>query len=154
MFEEEAHIKPKMNLTPLIDIIFLLVIFFMLSTSFVKLEALNMFVDVQDEPVKAQNGNLSAAQRAIKEFANQEAVLRADAEGFTVNGAQVSEAELRAVLNDAVARADGNKLSIEVSKGVSVQKLVELTDLAQSVGAKDVQIRKSAEQLTKPLSSQ
>jgi biopolymer transport protein ExbD len=142
MFDQETQPKPKMNITPLIDIIFLLVIFFMLSTSFIKLEALNMFVDKEEIVEQESTSNLSAAQKAIQKYAAQEAILRVNGNGFQVNGVEISENELAERLKEAVASSSSNKLIIEVGEGVRVQKLVELIDLAQTARAKNVQIER------------
>lgn len=138
MLENEIRQKPKMNFTPLIDIIFLLVVFFMLSTSFVKIEALNMFVakDEVEEVLK----NLSPAQKAVQKFNNLEVLVQLDASGISVNGTPVSAPDFLHQLRQKISASSSGNLKISVGEGVDVQKLVEVIDMAQLANAKDVQI--------------
>lgn len=138
MLDQEIHRKPKLNFTPLIDIIFLLVVFFMLSTSFVKLEALNMFVEKQE--AEEVSPNFSAAQKAVQQFNAQQVILQIGGEGMRLNGMEISAPELPQRLSEALQNSSNGKLKISVAEGVNVQELVGIIDTAQSSGAKDVEI--------------
>lgn len=139
MFEQEIARKPKINLTPLIDIIFLLVVFFMLSTSFVKIEALNMFVAKEEQ--EQTSPNLSVAQKAVQKFNSLETKLQIDLSVISINGRVVSKASLLTELSQQLGDSSQNgKVKILVGEGVDVQTLVEIIDITQAAKASDVEI--------------
>jgi len=55
---QKGAVKPQMNITPLIDVVFLLIIFFMLVSNIVAEEAVPMIVPEVDEPKTIQLGEV------------------------------------------------------------------------------------------------
>ena len=55
---KRGPVTPQMNITPLIDVVFLLIIFFMLVTNIIAEEAVEMIVPQLDDPVTRELGNV------------------------------------------------------------------------------------------------
>lgn len=119
-----------MNLTSLVDIIFMLVIFFMMTTNFTASESMEL--SLPDRGAKASP-------------ASEVTQIRIMATGHvTVNGVYVSTEGL----NDALVMTLGNnpdaRIAIFTTPGVSVQQLVSVMDLVYLSGGRNVQVDKSA----------
>lgn len=147
MFEDTQHRKPKINFTPLIDIIFLLVMFFMLTTSFIKLEALDVSVakpdKVQGLPKRVNKEELLVDNSANASKSNKPISLMLDASGIWLDGNLFELTNLTQGLADRVAAATNKKLMIQVNYGVDVQTLIRIMDIAQIAGAEDVEMHKA-----------
>ncbi len=109
--------RRTLSMTSLIDVIFLLLLFFMLSSTFTRYASVDL-----SGGASAQAVNDSAPQLLIS--------LRGD--GILVNGIEAGE-DLRFVLqrhrDDAVERA-----TVLVGVGATSQQLVTALDVARSVG--------------------
>lgn len=55
---KRGPVTPQMNITPLIDVVFLLIIFFMLVTNIIAEEAVDMIVPQLDDPETRELGNV------------------------------------------------------------------------------------------------
>lgn len=118
-----------MNLTSLVDIIFMLVIFFMMTTSFTASESLELSL-----PSK----NATAADS--KDFMR----IRIMATGHvTINDTYVNATQLNDELIETIARNPDTKIAILSTPGVSVQQLVSLMDLVYLSGGRNVQVDKA-----------
>lgn len=117
----EAPLKKsrKLSLTPLIDVVFLLLIFFMLASTFSKFTALDFAI----------GGNSTGAEK-ISEYM----LLRIlSADELDLNGERLSLAEIRVKLEEQ-NKTKPPKLIIKPSKGATVQSLVKVIDLAKKAG--------------------
>ena len=119
-----------MNLTSLVDIIFMLVIFFMMTTNFTASESMELSL-----PDRGAKASLAAEVTQIRIMATGH---------VTVNGVYVSTEGL----NDALVMTLGNnpdaRIAIFTTPGVSVQQLVSVMDLVYLSGGRNVQVDKSA----------
>jgi biopolymer transport protein ExbD len=119
-----------MNLTALVDIIFMLVIFFMMTTSFTASESMELSL-----PDRGAKASPAAEVTQIRIMATGH---------VTVNGVYVSTEGL----NDALVMTLGNnpdaRIAIFTTPGVSVQQLVSVMDLVYLSGGRNVQVDKSA----------
>ncbi len=126
-FEGRRRTTPVPNLTPLIDIVFLLLVFFMLTSHFVREEALNL-----DLPV-AESG------QAVEERDQLEIVVTA--EGHLLFREHLVEPQaLKATLNAALQESDNKVVRIRGDRAVSLGRAVELLDIARGAGAEGVDI--------------
>ena len=126
-FSSDRRDAPRLDMTPLIDVIFQLLLFFMLSTTFrntpsfeVQLPEVSSDQMIQEDQtwtlMVSKSGQLSSEQGVI---------LKEDLEG-------VLQDELR--LNPQVS------LVIEADEGLEHGAVVELMDIAQEAGIESVQI--------------
>jgi len=106
----------RLGLTPLIDVIFLLLLFFMLSSNFLKFSE----VDVEG----AQQGQQAAGDIRA-------AMLRVHADGrIDLNGAAVSIGALLEQL-DVLSSGRATTLAVLAGDGASVQNLVAVLEVAK-----------------------
>lgn len=105
--------KRRLSLTSLIDVIFLLLLFFMLSSTFTRFG---------DLPFIAATGGATQA-------GTPPAFLRISADAITLNVAEVS----LAALPDAIAALDGALVLVSPSEAVTAQRLVDVLVAAQTV---------------------
>lgn len=105
--------KRRLSLTSLIDVIFLLLLFFMLSSTFTRFG---------DLPFIAATGGATQAGAPP-------AFLRISADAITLNVAEVS----LAALPDAIAALDGALVLVAPSEAVTAQRLVDVLVVAQTV---------------------
>jgi len=105
--------KRRLSLTSLIDVIFLLLLFFMLSSTFTRFG---------DLPFIAATGGATQA-------GTPPAFLRISADAITLNVAEVS----LATLPDAIAALDGALVLVAPSEAVTAQRLVDVLVVAQTV---------------------
>lgn len=128
----ERRTRP-IPLTPLIDVVFLLIVFFMLSTTFIRIEAMELGL-----PGKGDGKSATAAK----------APLLIDIAG---NGGVYWQRELvlpttlRTKLEAELKRDASRKVLVRSGKGITVQKLVSVLDIVYLAGVKDVAVDKWSE---------
>ena len=116
--------EPEVNLTPLIDVVFLLLIFFMVSTTFVK----DMKLDL-DRPAAASA--VTASTKAVR--------LYIDASGDTyLDGEPVQVWVIQSRLRDQLKTMTAKAVLVITDDGVPAGRLVEVVDQARLAGATDV----------------
>lgn len=124
---EVNHGKPEITMAPLVDVVFLLLIFFMVTTVFPQNEGLVIekpasenAVRVDDEPLKVQldqNGRLYYDERAAS-LEDIERLLKEDLQGRE-DGAVLIEADQGSTTRDLVALIDAIKRSGADSVGLA-----------------------------------
>ena len=115
------------NLTPLIDIVFLLLVFFMLTSHFVQEQAIDI-----DLPV-AESGE------AVSEDTRLELVI--SAEGYFLLDDHVVEPEsLEAVLRDKLQQRSDKNLRVRGDRHAPLGQAVTVLDSARRAGATGVDI--------------
>jgi biopolymer transport protein ExbD len=122
-------------LTPLIDVVFILLIFFMLAAKFVDHRSLRL-------AATATESGAGAAQDAVRaETARtHEGALLVEAlpQDYRFAGRTMDAAALSARLASTLARAPRTRVLLRPAQGASVQRLVAALDLLTAVGAADV----------------
>jgi biopolymer transport protein ExbD len=127
---EEA--ADKIDIHPLIDVVFILLIFFMVSTTFVK----DMNLDI----------NRPTASSASKADSNTIRVY-IDREGQTfLDGQPVRTWVIQSRLKDMLELSSSQKVLVVTDESVPASKLVEVVDQAQLAGAEDVGVATQAAQ--------
>lgn len=113
-------------MTPLIDVVFLLLIFFMLSTSFVRTESLEL----------ALPGN-HQSQKPIKQLLQ----IYVTKQGYLYIGhTPVNYERLVATLENTLQDKPDMNILLLSGEGVKVQKLVEVMDHVYMAGAKNLSV--------------
>ncbi len=134
-FDIGQPLRRPPSLTSLIDVVFLLLIFFMLSTRF-SVESqlpLQLEVGAEFEPT-----NLSLSESAAKRDA---AVIRLDADGATwLSGKRVDARELASGLLEALGSQPGKPVVVTPEAAVSVQRVVDAIRYANDAGARVVSL--------------
>ena len=115
------------NLTPLIDIVFLLLIFFMLTSHFVRDDALNI--------------QLPQAQSGVQLDEKQGIEIVIDAQGQWLYKGQALDADtmLQALQTD-LSRRENRRVRIRGDKTSSLESAVTVLDIARRAGADGVDI--------------
>lgn len=127
-FERDRRSTREPNLTPLVDIILMLVIFFMLSTSFVVSESMELSLP---------SGKATAS--ALPDILR----IRIEASGTVVVNEQPMERPgLSRLLVEQLGARPDTKIAIFTTPGVSVQQLVSILDEVYLTGGTDVQVDK------------
>lgn len=126
-FEGRRRTSQVPNLTPLIDIVFLLLVFFMLTSHFVQEQALNIDLPVAD------------SGEAVSEDDQLEVVL--NAEGLLLIDEHIVEADsLEAVLRQQLAERREKLVRVRGDRGAPLGKAVTVLDAARKAGADGVDI--------------
>ncbi len=115
-------------LTPLIDVVFLLIVFFMLSTTFIRIEAMELGLPGKGE------GKASGPMPALVDVASNGRIYW--------QRELVLGATLRKKLAAELARNPDRKILVRSGKDVTVQKLVSVLDIVYLTGVNDVAVDK------------
>ena len=116
--------ESSIDISPLIDMVFILLIFFMVSTTFVK----DMKLDL-DRPGAASS--TAASSKAIRIYIDENSEIYID--GGQVRS-WVVQSKIRELMQDELRKG----ILIVADKNVSAQKLVEVVDQCRLAGAKDI----------------
>ena len=126
-FEGRRRTSHIPNLTPLIDIVFLLLIFFMLTSHFVRDEVINI-----DLP-EADSGE------ALDEPQQVEVVIN-EAGEFSIDNQIISLDKLQGVLEDKLKNQEEKIVRIRGDENVDLGIAIEAFDAARKAGADGVDI--------------
>lgn len=126
-FEGRRRTGQVPNLTPLIDIVFLLLVFFMLTSHFVQEQSLNIDLPVAD------------SGEAVTEDNQLEVVL--SPEGHLLIDDHIVEVDnLEAVLRQHLDGRDDKLVRVRGDRGAPLGKAVSVLDAARKAGADGVDI--------------
>ena len=117
----QARTRPSIGLAPLIDVVFILLLFFMLASNF------NV-----ETSLSVQSGARQATDSASTQPASSLHILNADS--FVLDDEVLDSVSLNEVLADLHANNASHSLSISVAEGTRVQELLDLIALAESIG--------------------
>lgn len=123
-YREKKDDLQAIDITPMIDMVFILLIFFMVSTTFVK----DMKLDL-DRP--AASSAVTASTKAIR--------LYIDSNGDTyMDGEPVQVWVIQSRLRDQLKTMTAKAVLVVTDAGVPAGRLVEVVDQARLAGATDV----------------
>ena len=115
-----------LDLTPIIDMVFLLLIFFLVATTFHQTER-EMQIAL---PAAASAGPISAALKEI--------VINVDADGsLIVVGRPMTEDELRALIEESVATNPDQKVTLRGDRACSYEAIVRVLDVCKGAGIQE-----------------
>ncbi|MBN66174.1 MAG: hypothetical protein CMM94_01215 [Rickettsiales bacterium] len=124
--ERQERRTQQIPLTPLIDVVFLLIVFFMLSTNFVMSESLEL--------------SLPSGQKKVTNPDDVLRILITNDNRLRVGDSFMGYGELDAFLFDTVAEDPDTKILILSAEKVNVQQLVKVMDIVYLSGGRNVQI--------------
>jgi len=123
---EQDEIVAEINVTPLTDIFLVLLIIFMVTTTAVHEEGKN--IDLPSAEIAEET-----TPKGVTVQVDDNGVIR-------VNDVVVDEADLAAVLVEAVKSAEDKVVVLKGDKGVMLGQAVNVLDLAQKAGAEGIAI--------------
>jgi biopolymer transport protein ExbD len=129
-FERPGRRLKPLLLTPLVDIFFLLIIFFLLTTSFIKIQALELGLPGKDDGHHPAMGR----EPLLVDVAGDGAIYW--------QRELVLSSTLRQRVAGALAKDKMRNVLVRSGKGVSVQKLVSVLDILYQEGGRDVSVDK------------
>ena len=116
--------EPDLNLTPLIDVVFLLLIFFMVSTTF------NRTSEIQIDLPESSEYAIESTDDAIE--------ITVDVDGqYFVNKQRLvntQAATLKRALNDAMANRDNPPVTLVADANTPYQAVITVMDVAAQLG--------------------
>jgi biopolymer transport protein ExbD len=125
LLDEPVRRRRLVSLTPLIDVVFQLLIFFMLSMTFLRTQTLTVTTPEQAAGVMSQDSNVV------------EIWLMADG-ALRVAEKPVEPGGLNDAVREAIGGRDDMRVSILVQKGALTQALVSAIEAARLAGARNV----------------
>jgi len=130
-YRESKEVVQDLNISPLIDMVFILLIFFMVSTTFVK----DMKLDL-DRP--SASSSSTASTKAIRLYIDNAGEVYLDGDSVRV---WVIQSRLRDLLKSKTQKS----VLVVTDENVPSGKLVEVVDQARLAGASDVGVATSKE---------
>ena len=132
MFEFERKKKPvpELPLTAMIDVVFILIIFFMLTTSFMKLESMEVMLPTTTPLAKKVTPDKNMAHIYLQN------------DGSIIYGQrQLDKEELRRTLGSVFQTAPEQRVVVLVANTVNLQTLVDIMDMVYTAGGKNVFVK-------------
>jgi biopolymer transport protein ExbD len=123
--------QTQVDISPLIDMVFILLIFFMVSTTFVK----DMKLDL-DRP--GASSAVAASSKSIRVYIDNKSKVYIDGQPTRV---WVLQSKVRELLKNS----GGSSVLVVTDKGVPAEKLLEVVDACRLAGAKDVGVAAESE---------
>ncbi len=125
-FQRSFSSRFKLSLTPLIDVVFLLVVFFMLTTTFTKHEGISLNFGQASTEAKQQS--------EVKHIH----IIVAGNDRITLNGATIGNALFSKNIADLLAKHPNRQIALETADSASVQDMVTVMDLVQQHGGSNI----------------
>lgn len=129
-FDRPRRRLQEINLTPLIDIVFHLMIFVMLTTTFVVSESMELSLP---------SGHAGKSQTASAHILRIQ--IAADG-GLLADNQRMNSDSLNTLLATRLASDPDAKIAIFTTPGVSVQQLIHVMDMVYLTGGHNVQVDK------------
>lgn len=129
---ESGRKKSLVNLTPLIDVVFILLIFFMLASNFVRWHVLELSAG-STQKIAVDSDSLS-----IVSFGPNGK--------YTLNGKAMTMNNIVATLNKRIMRQPDHSIIIEPDTTATVQDLMDLiADIKKFVSSNNISVAKSTD---------
>ena len=123
---DRAQRKPTINITPLIDVMFLLLIFFMVSSTFKE----NLGIQVALPKVRTASEREISLREIVVDRAGQ----------FFFNGEPVADAELRRRLAELLLQDPTASLVLRADREASFGRVLRAIDITREVGGSQLVI--------------
>ena len=125
-FGQQRPTGRLISLTPLVDVVFILLVFFMLASSFLDWRSVEL-------NVSSGVGAATSAQRAI--------LISLGSDGsIAVASKPVATQALRSVMTAKLAEKPEQRVVIRSDPGVTLQRAIDTLDLVRTIGATDVSL--------------
>ena len=125
-FSGRGKSKIELNVAPLIDIVFLLLVFFMLASTFINPESINLAIQ---------------SPGGTGEHSDQNMLVNIDANGsIRLNGLVLTMQDLKHELLARTLPQEKQSITVQTQDDVSVQLLVKVMDEINEAGYTDIAI--------------
>ncbi len=136
---------PLISMTPMIDVLFILLVFFMVTSTFLDLDMIPLIGGARQGPQSSPESSAqsSKAPAAARERAAETGsfLVRLGADGRTyVAGQAVDRVALTAMVSLRVAARPSTPIMVLPSGSATTQSLVSLMDALTRAGARDVRV--------------
>ncbi len=118
---------PSMNLTPLVDIVFLLIVFFMLATGFIDRDYIPLRFPALSDQVPPTKDTLVHLEII-------------DRETLQLDGKKIDPSRLMSVLTAGKAERDIHAAHITTSRTIPLQHVITIMDIVRDVGIDHISI--------------
>ena len=125
-FEGRARVRAQLDVAPLVDVVFLLLIFFLLTSTYIKPRAIGVSLPTS-----------STAQASIAPVVT--VVLRADG-SIEVDGASLSISQLADAVASRIGQDRERTVVLEADRTARVQEMIEVVDAIRAGGAAELAI--------------
>jgi biopolymer transport protein ExbD len=133
-FEGRARIRTQLDVTPLIDVVFLLLIFFLLTSTYITRESIELNLPSSDTAAAAEDAPV---------------VVGLDRENRLYIGDEtVSAAELEARLARSLSGRSRKAVTLKADRSVELQSLLDVIDRIRSAGATELSLATGPESLS------
>jgi biopolymer transport protein ExbD len=120
--------KPKIDIVPLVDVLMVLIIFFLVTMQFQDLRALN----VKLPEIKTAGSNLL----------NGELAITVDHEGnYELNGMKSNKREIEKIMSEVSGISRETKVLIAADEEVPLKFVTEIVDLCRISGLRDFRLQ-------------
>jgi biopolymer transport protein ExbD len=116
--------EPDFNLTPMIDCVFLLLIFFMVTTVFLHTKGLDVDLPSPSEAEEEQKKDIN--------------VILSEEGAIEIGGEAVAAADLGARLTTAMEEANNENIIVQADEECAQKHVVYVVDTAKGVGVKGI----------------
>ena len=124
--QDRRKSESEVNLTPMLDVVFIMLIFFIVTASFVKESGIEISRPGASTAVRKERGNILIAISANDQI--------------WMNRRQVDPRALRANIERAHAENPQGAVIIQADKAAKTGLLVQVMDAARSAGVKDISL--------------
>ena len=118
--------KVELNVAPLIDIVFLLLVFFMLASTFIRPESINL-------AIRGPSGSVEHSEEYILIHIGENNSIR-------LNGLVLTKENLKQELLARARPKEEKTITVQAEDNVSIQLLVEVMDEINEAGYTDIAI--------------
>ena len=126
-YQREEKELISINITPLIDIVFLLLVFFMLATSFIQKSTIEI--------------NLSSGKTVKIDNENNTAVVILNKKGLIyLNNKLIKVTNIRNEINNIVKKNPKYRILIKSHKKIPVQKVIRLIEEVRLAGTDNIKL--------------
>ena len=126
-YQREEKELISINITPLIDIVFLLLVFFMLATSFIQKSAIEI--------------NLNSGKTVKIDNAKNTAVVILNKKGLIyLNNKLIKVTNIRNEIKNIIEKNPKYRILIKSHKKVPVQKVIRLIEEVRSAGTDNIKL--------------
>ncbi len=125
-FGDRERPHPSLNIAPLIDIVFLMLVFFMLASTFIEPQAIDLVLPGDGVP-----GNVSEEPLLVDVATDGQIAL---------NGLSLSLDQLGPELSGRLGGDVGRAITVRADADVAVQLLVTVMDRIRSTGTRNVRL--------------
>ncbi len=129
-FNRKKKPVPELPLTAMIDVVFILIIFFMLTTSFMRLESMEVQLPTTTPLPKKATPDVTMAHIYLED------------DGRIIYGQRpVDKQELKKTLGTVFQSTPEQRVVVLVTATVSLQTLVDVMDMVYAAGGKNVFVK-------------